>query len=280
MSWDSDALRTPATAYAQTLCVINVGQRMIRQLIIIFIVGIGLTCCQSKTSEQTGVDSVSVMTSTPKDDKPESDNREDRTIRIFPLDSILEINFYTYRTTESRIDTSGVNIIDRQKNRWLFDSEGPQIESNSDIKRISDSYFIVSVYYNVPTSNNSVSKRIRIAKYDLNLNLTSKTYEFQKDTLFWPTPPPFNSKDIQNTIADYKKELDLVFLADSTNNDQPRIWKMFKIQERLLSAFISGCDSCSVYSNRLFEKYDHALFASDSDYEGEIYTVYRALGKR
>ncbi len=243
-------------------------------------IGLGLTSCHSKTIKQTEMDSISVSTLSLKNNQVISENWEDRTIRIFPLDSILEINFYTYRTGDNQIDTSGVNIIDRKNNKWLFDSEGPQIESNSDVKKINDSYFVVSIYYNLLTSKDSVTKRTRIAKYDLNLNLKSKTYEFKKDTLFWPTPLPFNSMDTQSTILDYKKEFELMSLSDSVRNAQPRIRKMFKIQERLLSAFISGCDSCAVYSEKLFNKYDHALFASDSDYAGEISTVFSVLMKR
>lgn len=243
----------------------------------ILTVGIGLTCCKPKNIEQTDVDSVAV---TSNDETSQSNDREDRTVRIFPLDSILEINFYTYLTIENKTDTSGVNIIDRRKNHWLFDSEGPQIESNSDLKKISDSHFIVSVYYEVVISNDAVPKKIRIAKYDLNLNLPTKTYTFQKDTVFWPTPPTFNSTDVQKTVADYKKLINAAFLSDSTNNDEPHISKMFKMQARLLSSFISGCDSCSIYSDKLFQKYEHSLFASDSDYEGEIRSVFRILEKR
>lgn len=234
--------------------------------------------CQSKNLEQTAPDSVS--TRLPTGEIGTVDERTSRTVRIFPLDSILEINYYTYKTSEGKIETSGVNIIDRQKKRWLFDSEGPQIESNSDIQKIDDSNFVVSVYYDVPSSNDTIKQVVQVAKFDLKIDLTTKTYTFLKDTLFWPTPPPFNLRDIQKTIQDYKKQLDSKFLADSTSKDQPNIRKMFEIQERLLSSFISGCDSCSVYSEKLFQKYDHALFASDSDYAGEIGSVYNILNKR
>lgn len=258
---------------------------MSRIISILFLLNLFLLNCKPQTSkqttEQTHFDSTSTTALVTKEnnDIELGDTREDNTVRIFPLDSVLEINFYRYKTTNGEIASSGVNIIDRQKNRWLFDSEGPQIESYSDIQKVNDSCFIVSVYYDVLASNDTLPKKIRIAKYDLNLNLTTNTYTFQKDTLFWPTPPPLNSKDIQRTIEDYKKHLYSKFLADSTNKDQPQIWAMFKIQQRLLSSFISGCDSCSVYSDRLFQKYDHALFASDSDYSGEIGAVFRILEK-
>lgn len=247
---------------------------MTRILSIFFFVVVAISCSQPKNNENIQNDTITVSIENPK-----QGSREDRTIRIFPLDSILEINYYTFKTTNGDFETSGVNIIDRQKNHWLFDSEGPQIESNSDIEKISDSLFFVSVYYDflVSSFNDTLTKSIRIAKFDLRLNSDSKTYTFQKDTLFWPTPSPFNSRDIQRTILDYEKQLNSKFIGDSTNNDQPHIWRMFKAQKKLLSSFISGCDSCEIYSDRLFQKFDHALFASDSDYAGEIGSVFNIL---
>jgi hypothetical protein len=249
-----------------------------KPILLVFLIPGFFINCQTKRTEQVQVDSLA--TEVPDRMAADADDAVDRTIIMFPLDSILEISYSVYKTFENKIDTSGVNIIDRQKKRWLFDSEGPQIEANSDIRKIDDSKFVVSVYYDVPTSKPSAKKKVRIAKFDLNIDLETKTYTFSKDTLFWPMPATFSPEDIQTAIKDYRREINANFLPDSTNNDQLYISKMFDIQARLLSSFISGCDSCSVYSENLFQKYSPALFASDSDYAGEIGSVFRILKKR
>jgi hypothetical protein len=232
--------------------------------------------CQTKTTEQIIADSIATNVSA----EAVPDEETVGTFRIFPLDSILEISYSTYETFDKKIERGGVNIIDRQKNIWLFDSEGPQIEANSDLQKVSDSNFVVWIYYDLPKSKDSAKEELRIAKFNLDIDPTTKTYTFLRDTLFWPAPAPFQSEDVQKTIEEYQQLMTAEFLPDSTSNDQPHISKMFGVQERLLSAYISGCDSCSVYSQRLFRKYDPALFASDSEYAGEIISVFKILKKR
>jgi hypothetical protein len=235
-----------------------------------------LVGCRNQVIEKVQVAKPNVLDSV----AVKADTLAEGPVRLFLMDSTLEIKYNRYKKADGRIVSRGVSLIDNTTGHWLFDSEGPQIESNSDLQKIDDSQYMISVYYDVPFSPGNVKKEVRVAKYDLRLHLASNKYEFEKDTVFRPTPPPFNSIDIQKTISDYNEQISIPFKPDSTNNDLPYINRMFEVQESLLSSFISGCDSCEVYAHRLFQKFDPALFASDSDYAGEILSVYRIMKNR
>lgn len=249
---------------------------MIKSLSILLILA-GLLSCELKNRETSSIQTDSLPKPNSEVNKPIEDVSLDT--KIFLLDSTLEINDLRFKDYKGNYQLGGVTIIDHLRKKLLFDSEGPQIESYSDLKKVNDDYFVVSVYYDLITSADTIPQKLRVAQYELKIDNNNKSYTFKKDSLFWPSPAPFTSNDVSLTIKEYERIMNEPFMSDSTKNDLPYIMKMFKVQQRLLSSFVSGCDSCKFYSSNLFQKYDHALFASHSDYAGEISSVYNLLNR-
>lgn len=249
---------------------------MIKSLSILLILA-GLLSCELKNREISNIQADSLLKPNTEVNKPIEDVSLDT--KIFLLDSTLEVNDHRFKDYKGNYQLGGVNIIDHVTKKWLFDSEGPQIESYSDLKKVNDEYFVVSVYYDLITSEDTIPQKLQVAQYELKIDNNNKSYTFKKDSLFWPSPAPFTSSDVSLTIEEYERIMNEQFISDSTNNDLPNIMKMFRVQQRLLSSFVSGCDSCKLYSSNLFQKYDHALFASHSDYAGEIASVFVILDK-